>query len=81
MSETVMLWLFGCSFGFTAAVGGAFFMHVVNDRKRDSMLSKIMTEVSDIKTEIGTHDAGMAGQLHRYSKIITRLCERAGIEQ
>jgi hypothetical protein len=71
----------GSIVAFTGAVGGALWMHMAADRERDSLLAKISAEVSEIKSEIGTHDTGMIGQLHRYSKIITRLCDRAGIEQ
>lgn len=81
MTETALLWVLGSMVAFNGGVAGALWMHVVADRERDILLARMAAEVSDIKTELGTHETGIIGQLHRYSKIITRLCDRAGIQQ
>ena len=81
MDQTTLLWILGTLTAFIGGVGGALWTHMASDRERDALLAKVATEVSEIKAEIGTHDTGMIGQLHRYSKVITRLCDRAGIEQ
>jgi hypothetical protein len=75
-----------------AGLAGLWIKHILDCRERDKLRAEeneaIMVALTALKVmsesmqgEIGDHHSGMVGQLHRYSKIITRLCERAGIEQ
>lgn len=83
--------IFGVLIACITAIAGLWLRHILDCRDRDRQraaehsavletLATIKSEVLEMRGELGTHETGMIGQMHRFSKIITRLCERAGIE-
>lgn len=84
--------IFGVLITCILALAGLYLKHILDCRDRDkrqadehaellSAIAGLTVAVEQVQSAIGTHDTGIVGQLHRYSKIITRLCDRAGIEQ
>lgn len=85
MSEAVLLWLFGAVFACIAGIFGMQWRHAVVCKNVSEKLTReiavMQRDVTKIMTEIGNHDSGMICQLHRYSKAITRLCAKAGVQE
>lgn len=84
--------IFGVLITCILALAGLWVKHILDCRDRDKQradehadvlaaLAAISSSQGQMQEELGTHDTGIIGQLHRYSKIITRLCDRAGIDQ
>lgn len=58
---------------------GLWWAHIrkCNDRERHE--GKLEEKVERMEKEIGDHETGIIGQLHRYSKAITRIFSKLGI--
>lgn len=52
------------------AIGGALFAHVRNDEQRHT---DVAGRLKSVENEIGTHDSGIRGELHRQVNLIGKL--------
>lgn len=77
MTETSLLWAFGLIAAALVGLGGILWRHMVSCSKDVAVpLAQLVERVSAIQKEIGDHETGIIGQLHRYSKEIVVLNER-----
>lgn len=58
---------------------GLWWAHVRTCNKRERYDGKLEEKVDRMEKEIGDHETGIIGQLHRYSKAITRILAKLGI--
>ncbi len=81
MDQTILLWILGflVTGNIGVAVGLAY--HIKDCHKTHSELAHITNAVNRVERELGNHDTGIIGQLHRYSKAIVRLNMKVGLEQ
>lgn len=56
--------------GIIAPIVGAMLWHIIRDHEIQSRHS---TEIERLKTDVGDHDTGMRGQLHKHSNLIGRV--------
>lgn len=53
--------------------------HVRKCQERERHEGRLEEKITHIESEIGDHERGIIGQLHRYSKAITRIFAKLGI--
>lgn len=73
-------WLFGTVFGLIGVLYAMFYKHNLKCADREAKKAMLETKVIAIEKEIGTHETGIIGQLHRFSKAITRLFDKTGLK-
>lgn len=66
MSPEFWLGLTGILVTLLIAIGGGLIAHIRHDERRESRLSQV-------EREIGTHETGIRGELHRQVNLIGRL--------
>jgi hypothetical protein len=81
MSESLLIWLFAGGFGLIAVLFVLWYHHIQHCRQVGADIAVIKQLLTDVRAEIGNHETGMIGQLHRYSKAITRICAKIGIAE
>ena len=81
MSEGLTIWLFAGAFGLIGMLFALIWHHVIHCKSVGEDVAVIKQIVSDIRSEIGDHEKGIIGQLHRYSKAIVKLNSKMGIEE
>lgn len=81
MDQTILLWILGflVTGNIGVAVGLAY--HIHDCRIVHSELAQIRTAVGRVERELGSHETGIIGQLHRHTKSIIRLSMKVGLEQ
>ena len=79
MDQALLIWLFAGAFGLIGVLFVLTWHHAIKCKGVGEDVAVIKQIVSDIRQEIGVHETGIIGQLHRYSKAIVRLNEKAGI--
>lgn len=52
------------------AIGSALIAHARNDERRHT---DVESRLSKVEGEIGTHDSGLCGELHRQTNLLSRL--------
>lgn len=72
MSESVLLWILGGLLLAFTAIAGALWRHVEHCKEVHTKLAEIGSDVRRIKEDIGTHETGMRGTVH---KCANRLIE------
>lgn len=65
MSEAVTLWILGSMLAVLMGLAGALFFHVRECREIRAALASLTVQLSHLAKEIGDHDSGIRGQLHR----------------
>lgn len=88
MDQQVTLWLFGIVIGLQTTVLGAvvwaIWSHSHDCRdfrvKLAAMIADIGTRLTRIESDIGTHDSGMRGDIHRLRDQVTPFMVRAQME-
>lgn len=84
MSEATILWLLGTVIGVQTLVIGwltnVIWSHVRECRAFRESVAKISAQLERAIKDIGDHETGIIGQLHRYSKEIVLLNARLGNE-
>lgn len=81
MSDTLLMWIFGAAFFLICVLFGLWWHHVQVCRETGRDIAVIKQMLTDIREEIGDHETGMIGQLHRYSKSIVKLNTKLGINE
>lgn len=71
MSETVILWILGILITVVLALAAAIFNHVRECREPRTHIATLEAEVDRIKEDIGTHDSGMRGHIHRHDSLLS----------
>lgn len=85
-------WVLGILITAQAGLLGLYIKHILDCNARDRLrneqnaeinqkLAVIISTLSNVTMEIGSHDTGIIGQLHRYSKSIVKLNAKVGIEE
>lgn len=85
-------WIIGILASALAGLLYLYISHILACNERDRRWAQdvavlreevavLKIELSDMKEEIGTHDTGIIGRLHRYGKVIRRLNDRMGAEK
>ena len=83
-------WILGILIAAQSGLLALYIKHILDcnarDRQRNeqnaeinSKLAVIISTLSNVTMEIGSHDSGIISQLHRYSKAIVKLNAKAGI--
>lgn len=65
MSEPVLLWALGILVTIVIGLAVAIFNHVKDCREPRSELAELKIEMVRVKEDIGTHDTGIRGHVHR----------------
>lgn len=84
-------WVIGVIIAAQSGLLCFYIKHILDCNARDRLRSKenaeinsklavIISTLSNVTMEIGSHDSGMIGQMHRYSKAIVKLNAKVGIE-
>lgn len=81
MSENALLWLLGVQGFLDVALFGLWWAHVQHCTDRERNAAKLEQKVDHLKEEMGTHETGIIGQLHRYSRAITRIFSKLGMTE
>lgn len=85
MSETLLIWLFAGAFGLLGVLFLLWYQHSMRckgiSEKQGEDIAVIKQMLTDIRSEIGDHEKGMIGQLHRYSKSIVKINTKLGIDE
>lgn len=89
MSETTILWLFGTVIGLQTSVIGALVLAAIQHSRdcRDfraqiaGFIADIKAKLDRVERDIGTHETGLRGQLHRLSSEMTPIAVWAQMEQ
>jgi hypothetical protein len=66
MSPEFWLGVAGIVVTLTLAIGGGLIAHVRHDERRESRLTQV-------EREIGDHDSGIRGELHKQVNLLSRL--------
>jgi hypothetical protein len=67
MSEAVLLWALGIIVTIVIGLSVAIFNHVKECREPRATLAELKSEMARVKEDIGTHDTGIRGHVHRIS--------------
>jgi hypothetical protein len=65
VSDTLIMWLFGGAFGCILGLGGLWLSHIRDCREVRAMLAELNTNMTTVLREIGTHETGLRGSLHK----------------
>jgi hypothetical protein len=79
MDQELLIWLFAGAYSLIGILFVMIWHHVIRCKGVGEDMAVIRQIVSDIRQEIGNHESGIIGQLHRYSKSITRICAKIGV--
>lgn len=76
-TEDQQIWLFGASFGLGALAIALIGKHILFCNKAQNenaaAFARIESALAQIKSELGTHETGIRGQLHSQSSNLLRL--------
>jgi hypothetical protein len=76
MNEQAILWIFGMLITCIVAVMGFLashlWTHVVECHQVGQKVSSLDRDVERMKEDIGTHDTGMRGEIHRNNNTLTQ---------
>jgi hypothetical protein len=81
MDPAIQLWLFAGAFSLIGILFALVWHHVMHCKGVGEDMAVIKQIVTDIRREIGNHETGIIGQLHRYSKAITKLYAKLGADE
>jgi len=73
MSEALQIAAFLLVAGAIAALAKLLWEHVQHCKEIHGRLASIEGKVDQVVTEIGTHDTGMRGTIHRTENVVTVL--------
>ena len=77
MDETTALWLFGTLIGVQVPIMGAIALglwhHVIHCRRVEGKIESIKTDLRLIREELGTHDRGLRGTVHKQQNALFKL--------
>jgi hypothetical protein len=65
VSETLQIWLFAGAFGMIGVLFALWWHHAVTCRKTGEDIAVIKAILVRIETDIGTHETGLRGQVHK----------------
>lgn len=65
MSETLILWLFAGAFGLVGVLFTLYWRHELKCKGVGEDVAVIKQVVSDIRKEIGDHESGLRGSIHK----------------
>lgn len=72
MSEGILIAIFSVMAGAIAALAGMHWRHTEQCKLSDEKLAEIGSDVKRIIQEIGTHETGMRGTIHKHASVLTR---------
>ena len=89
MSEVTILWLFGTVIGLQTTVIGAMVVAAIQHSRdctaRHLQISGFMADMraklDRVERDIGTHETGLRGQMHRLTSELTPIALFVQIEQ
>jgi hypothetical protein len=77
MSEQVLIAIFLLIAAAIVTIGGILWRHMVSCSKDVAIpLAQLVERVTAVQKEIGDHETGIIGQLHRYGKDLAILNDR-----
>jgi hypothetical protein len=65
MSDQLLLWLFGGAFAGIVTLALLLLAHIKECRDVRAAIATLTTNVKHISSEIGTHETGIRGSLHK----------------
>ena len=80
MSETVLLWILGGELAIVGSLFGILWKHVNECRDFRSSVATMKTDLEHVVKELGSHDSGVRGSLHKLRGDITPLVLWAQME-
>lgn len=81
MTEAALLWVLGILVTIVIGLSVAIFNHVKECREPRSALAELKTEMARVKEDIGTHDTGIRGHVHRIADDVGRHGLEIGLLQ
>lgn len=76
MSEPVLLWILGGFLTAFLALAAALWRHVTQCRSSNAMIAEIGGDVKRLQQDIGTHDTGIRGTVHKTANAVIVLQEQ-----
>lgn len=70
MNETVLLWVLGTLVLCLGALAGLFWRHIEHCREVHADLAEIKADLKHVMADIGTHETGIRGTVHKTSNML-----------
>lgn len=71
MSESVLIWLFAGAYALIGVLFALVWQHVIRCKGVGEDIAVIKQIVADTKKEIGDHDTGLRGSIHKLARDIS----------
>lgn len=83
MDETTILWLFGTLIAVQVPIMGSIawglWSHVIHCRRVEGSIESVKSDLKHIRQEIGTHDSGLRGSVHKQHNSLMKLDGRVSL--
>lgn len=73
MDQTVLLWVLGILTTLVIGLAAAIFNHVRECREPRQELSALQADMQRVKEDIGSHDTGMRGHIHKIANDVSEV--------
>ena len=73
MNETILLWILGVIVMALAALAGIIWRHVEHCKDVHEELAGIRADMKHVLQDIGTHDTGLRGTVHKTASAVQRI--------
>ncbi len=71
MDQPALLWILGILVTVVIGLAVAIFNHVRECREPRSAIATLQTDMERVKEDIGTHDSGMRGHIHKHDSLLS----------
>lgn len=79
MNDTILLWILGTFVLCLGAISGLLWRHVEHCKEVHSKLAEIGADVKRIQSDIGTHETGIRGTVHKTANTVLVLDGRVSL--
>lgn len=81
MSETLQIWLFAGAFGMIGVLFALWWHHASTCGRTSEDIAVIKGMLGRIERDIGTHETGLRGQVHKLASDISPYIVRSQMER